>query len=48
MPLSSLNPASVVPIYTDYDSPWKEIIEIYFEQFIAFFFLEANSESWHT
>jgi len=29
---------------TDYDSPWKEIIERYFEPFMAFFFPEAHSE----
>ena len=29
---------------TDYDSPWKEILEIYFEEFIAFFFPVAHSE----
>lgn len=27
---------------TDYDSPWKEIIELYFEQFVAFFFPKAH------
>jgi len=26
----------------DYDSPWKEIIEIYFEEFMAFFFPKAH------
>lgn len=29
---------------TDYDSPWKEIVEIYFEDFIAFFFSEYYRE----
>jgi len=24
--------------YDDYDSPWKEVIEQYFKDFIAFFF----------
>lgn len=29
---------------TDYDSPWKEVLERYFEPFMAFFFLQAHSE----
>ena len=29
---------------TNYDSPWKEIIEEYFPQFLEFFFYEAYSE----
>ncbi len=29
---------------TDYDSPWKEIIETYFEEFIAFFFPQAYGD----
>ncbi|MDM8543275.1 hypothetical protein QUF90_19540 [Desulfococcaceae bacterium HSG9] len=28
----------------DYDSPWKEIIEIYFEEFMAFFFPKAHGK----
>ena len=26
---------------TDFDSPWKEILEVYFEPFMALFFSEA-------
>jgi hypothetical protein len=26
------------PLRTDYDSPWKDILETYFEAFMAFFF----------
>ena len=29
---------------SDYDSPWKEALEIYFEAFIAFFFPEAHAD----
>ena len=29
---------------TDYDSPWKEVIEVYFTQFIEFFFPQAYTE----
>lgn len=29
---------------TDYDSPWKEILELYFEQFAAFYFPDMHSE----
>jgi hypothetical protein len=28
----------------DFDSPWKEALEVYFEQFMAFFFPEAYGE----
>jgi predicted DNA-binding ribbon-helix-helix protein len=28
----------------DFDSPWKEIIETYFEEFIAFFFPQTHSD----
>ena len=28
---------------TDYDSPWKNIIERYFQDFMAFFFLDAHA-----
>ena len=28
----------------DYDSPWKEILEAYFEAFLAFFFPEAHAD----
>jgi len=28
----------------DYDSPWKEILEVYFEAFLAFFFPEAHAD----
>jgi hypothetical protein len=31
-------------IRADYDSPWKEIIERYFPEFMAFFFPRADSE----
>ncbi|NJL58705.1 MAG: hypothetical protein HC887_02705 [Desulfobacteraceae bacterium] len=29
---------------TEYDSPWKEIIEKYFPEFIAFFFPKAYKD----
>ena len=29
---------------SDYDSPWKEAIERYFEPFMAFFFPQAHAE----
>jgi hypothetical protein len=29
---------------TDYDSPWKEILDAYFEAFLAFFFAQAHAE----
>jgi len=29
----------------DYDSPWKEILETYFPDFMAFFFPEADADS---
>lgn len=29
---------------TDYDSPWKEIIELYFPRFLEFFFTQAYAE----
>lgn len=28
----------------DYDSPWKEALEEYFEQFMAFFFPQAHED----
>ncbi len=28
----------------DYDSPWKEILEAYFEECMAFFFPDVHSE----
>lgn len=28
----------------DYDSPWKEVLELYFQQFSAFFFPKIHSE----
>lgn len=28
---------------TDYDSPWKEIIELYFPRFLEFFFPLAHA-----
>ena len=28
---------------SDYDSPWKEVLELYFEQFMVFFFPKAHS-----
>ena len=30
--------------YCDYDSPWKELLERYFEEFMAFFFPAASQE----
>ncbi len=27
----------------DYDSPWKEMLELYFEEFMLFFFSKAHS-----
>ena len=29
---------------TDYDSPWKDILEAYFEEFMSFFFPVAHGE----
>ena len=29
---------------TDYDSPWKDVLEAYFEPFMAFFFPQAHAE----
>jgi hypothetical protein len=29
---------------TDYDSPWKEALELYFERFLAFFFPHAHAD----
>ncbi|MCR4415803.1 MAG: hypothetical protein NUV77_25595 [Thermoguttaceae bacterium] len=29
---------------TDYDSPWKEALDLYFEPFMAFFFPDAHAE----
>jgi hypothetical protein len=29
----------------DYDSPWKEVLELYFQQFLAFFFPQIHSET---
>jgi hypothetical protein len=29
---------------SDQDSPWKEVIERYFEPFLAFFFPRAHAE----
>ncbi|MEQ9235851.1 MAG: hypothetical protein RIG66_17400 [Coleofasciculus sp. E2-BRE-01] len=34
----------MTPTPTDYDSPWKDAIENYFEDFIAFFLPEAQPE----
>jgi len=28
----------------EYDSPWKEIIEDYFSEFMSFFFPQAHSD----
>jgi len=28
----------------DYDSPWKDILTVYFEQFLAFFFPKIMQE----
>ena len=30
--------------YADYDSPWKEILDLYFAEFMAFFFPEAYAD----
>ncbi len=33
---------------TDYDSPWKETIEFFFEDFLAFFYPQAHEAiDWH-
>ena len=32
---------AIILAHADYDSPWKEILERYFEEFIAFFFPKA-------
>ena len=29
---------------TDFDSPWKEMLEVYFEPFMALFFSEAHRQ----
>ena len=29
---------------TEYDSPWKEIIQLYFEDFMLFFFPQVHQE----
>src|SRR5947209_11173617 len=29
---------------TDFDSPWKEILDVYFEPFMAFFFSQGHAE----
>ena len=29
---------------TDYDSPWKEALDVYFAAFLAFFFPEAHAD----
>jgi hypothetical protein len=29
---------------TDYDSPWKEALDVYFQPFLAFFFAEAHAD----
>ena len=31
-------------LMTDYDSPWKEALSLYFQPFLAFFFPEAHAE----
>ena len=28
----------------DFDSPWKEVLELYFRQFVAFFFPDAYKD----
>jgi len=33
----------VTPPQTDYDSPWKEALERFFEPFMAFFFPAAHA-----
>ena len=30
--------------HADYDSPWKEMLELYFQEFMAFFFPEIATE----
>ncbi len=35
--------------HADYDSPWKEVLERYFEEFLAFFFPEVHQGiDWET
>ena len=29
---------------TDFDGPWKEVLELYFERFLAFFFPQAHAD----
>ncbi|MBC1225187.1 hypothetical protein GNF09_36085, partial [Nostoc sp. UCD120] len=29
---------------TEYDSPWKQILQLYFQDFMLFFFPQAHSE----
>jgi hypothetical protein len=31
-------------LQTEYDTPWKDAIESYFEEFIAFFFPQAHGD----
>jgi hypothetical protein len=48
----SLHPATPSPILsqsmselqTEYDTPWKDALERYFEEFIAFFFPQAHGD----
>ncbi len=28
---------------TDFDTPWKDVLEIYFEDFVSFFFPQAHA-----
>jgi hypothetical protein len=30
--------------WTDYDNPWKEALERYFPEFMAFFFADADAD----
>src|SRR5207248_1512165 len=32
------------PFMSDFDSPWKEALDVYFEPFVALFFPEAHAE----
>jgi len=41
---SKVRPKSKAQPKSEYDSPWKDVLEIYFEDFITFFFPFVHSE----
>jgi hypothetical protein len=42
--VGSLKKVSMTNPQADYDNPWKEALEQYFEAFLAFFFPQAHAE----